>query len=81
MKPATWSAIALVVLAAVWFSWMFRYAHVGQALFLDRWTGEMVSAFDGERFDLNAQRDKESPAVSPDKANPFLDLIPRDQGR
>lgn len=45
--------VALFVIAGLWFSWMFRYEHIGQALFLDRWTGEVVAVFDYERFQLN----------------------------
>ena len=53
---SAWVIVALLVIASAWFSWMFRYEHVGQALFLDRWTGEVVSVFDYERFPL-ARRD------------------------
>ena len=73
MTARGWSTIALAIATAIWFSWMFRYEHAGQSLFLDRWTGELVSGFDGERFALNT-RNSEAP-------NPFADLIPTHQGR
>lgn len=85
MKPTTWSAIALAVAAAAWFSWMFRYVHMGQALFLDRWTGDVVSTFDGERFALHAPpaapRELSDAEVFGNNANdPFADLLPPPQG-
>jgi len=72
MRPCVWVITGLLVIAGAWFSWMFRYEHAGQAFFLDRWTGELVSGFDGERFDLNVRR-----ARAPD---PFSDLIPDHPG-
>ena len=73
MKWSPWAIAMLLAIAAVWFSWMFRYVPIGEAFFLDRWTGELVSGFDGERFALNARR-----STAP---NPFSDLIPTKQGR
>ena len=89
MKWGRWAIAVLFALAAVWFSWMFRYEPFGDdpRYFLDRWTGESVYA-DGKEVErislrhdprgvISEKRELTDAQVFGTKAgDPFADLIP-----
>jgi len=44
----------LIVIAALWLSWLFRYESISAGLILDRWTGDVVAYYGSDnRIELS----------------------------